>query len=239
VTIVTAMLLDDVQAWPHQVVDTQNRIIRDLGRKLADDRLQETGQWKIPACWSSQIAQNLGTVQRVRMALAPYLKPCFTVPFICPKGQAGLRHYHVQALQEYWSECTPTSFLEEACNCEYQIVKRLEKHSKDQEKLYHAHLALLRNRQAGYVSIKRQFKTAVDFLDMSSPREPRLIVPGLEPQNPLPNSLKRTPHSTARWMLGNALRHDPPDSTVSKEFLAKVRACQEIAFTHAISWHNL
>jgi hypothetical protein len=165
------------------------------------------------------------------MALAPYLKPCFTVPFICPKGQAGLRHYHVQTLQEYWSECTPTSFLEEACNCGYQLVKHSEEHSKDQEKLYHAHLALFRNRQAGDVGIKRQFKTAVDFLDMSSPHEPRLIVPGLEPRNPLPNSLKGTVSPAARWLLRNALRHHLPGSAESKETLANltIKYLQEMA----------
>ncbi len=142
----------------------------------------------------------------------PHLQPAFTIRFISPDGEPAPRDYHVQPLLEHWFDDAPTAFLEDACARGYQLLSAMEKHTKEKQDLYRAHLALFRNRHAGHVGMGRRFRHPTDFVDLSNPQDPGLLLLGLEPSEPPAPGPRGSAHKTARELLRAALPRPSADS---------------------------
>ena len=109
----------------------------------------------------------------------------FSIRFICPEGEPGIRQYFVEPVLRAWAEKDKKkseesdAFLARACEVGYEIVAVLNNHGPEQRQAYRLAAWLFRNRNVGHMAVTREFKSAADFVDFSNPNNPVLLLPGL------------------------------------------------------------
>ena len=109
----------------------------------------------------------------------------FSIRFISPEGGAGIRQFFVEPVLGAWAKKSEKkreesdAFLARACEVGYEIVAALNNHGAEQRQAYRLAAWLFRNRNVGHMGVKREFKSAADFVDFSNPSNPVLLLPGL------------------------------------------------------------
>ena len=135
----------------------------------------------------------------------------FSIRFICPEGETGIRQFFVEPILGAWVEKDKIrreesdAFLARACEVGYEIVAALNDHSREQRQAYRLAAWLFRNRNVGHMAVTREFKDAADFVDLSNPSNPVLLLPGLGVNQTERRWAGSEARGTARQLLGEAV----------------------------------
>ncbi|MGO9111368.1 MAG: hypothetical protein ACLP9L_19245 [Thermoguttaceae bacterium] len=135
----------------------------------------------------------------------------FSIRFICPEGETGLRQFFVEPILGAWAEkdkrkrAESEAFLARACEVGYEVVAALNNHGPEQRQAYRLAAWLFRNRNVGHMGVNREFKSAADFVDLSNPSNPVLLLPGLGVNQTERRQAGSEVPGTARQLLGEAV----------------------------------
>jgi len=139
-------------------------------------------------------------------SLTPNRHGRFAVRFLSPDGEPGPRRYWAEPRLKVWMEGHHNRFLEQACDYGYKILAELERHDDDARAAYRVARLIFRNRDVGHVRMGRKFRCAADFVDLSRPENPQLILPGLGQEGRPAGQHAATVHATAGALLRQALQ---------------------------------
>lgn len=134
----------------------------------------------------------------------------FRLRLFSPEGLTP-RRFFIEPVVRNWFGGRPGPFLAQACRVGWRFLCELHPSTAPGQRQFRFWDALFRNRLAGHVAVRRQFKAPLDFASLSACGGPTLITPGLEATVP-PRTYSHAPGQLAYSLLCQALRDNgvPP-----------------------------